>query len=620
MQRVCDERVEAVGPPGFEIMPLLSSNAHELLVALLTAAVIIAGLVLGKAILLPLAIAVVLAFILNPIVNAGVKRGAPRRLMIVGVVFAVLGFLGLGVFGLSQQLSDLARTVTENQTNIAAKIDSAGDAIGLPHLSRTVFSSAAPIEGSPAGDGDPDASAAMSMRSQWNVVSQAIEPLVQFGLVILFTTFILFQSHDVRDRIARIAGTQNLSRTTAALGDAASKLSKVFLAQAALNVATGVVTTLGLWAIGVPNPVVWGVLAAAMRYVPFVGTIITVLPPVILAAAIEPTWSTALIALALLVTIEFVVGHLLEPIVLGRSAGLTPLAMLCAAGFWAMVWGAPGLILAVPLTIVIVVLGRYVAGLEFANVLLSDEPALNPAEQFYHRLLANDAMAALELLDAPSIDETDSDVADQIILPALQFGAMDLEDGKIDKDRAQQITLAFDEILADDVPSDAAELEVLSESVAIIAARSVFDTSAVHYLRNRFTERFGSTPVVSSSAVGLTAIGQLPTLADVDLIKFVVLVSIGTSDSGYVPLLIKRIRQRVPGADIVVFDVGKTSRDPKIENGNFERLSFASTTRELLQRVPQDSSSGDVEPTALPSVDPTAITVWPKQGELRHAT
>ena len=232
---------------------------------------------------------------------------------------------------------------------------------------------------------------------------------------------------------------RNLSGATAALDDAAGRLSELFLAQALMNIGFGAVVGASLWMIGVPNSLLWGGLAILMRFVPYVGSFIAAIPPILLAVAVDPGWGMAIAVLVIFLIGEPLMGHVIEPLLLGPKAGLSPFAMLASAAFWALVWGPIGLILAAPLTLTMIVVGRHVNGLKFMTVLLGDEPALSPEQQFYHRLLASDALGAAQQLEKASVDKSLIEIGDGIVLPALHLAAADFDRHQFDREQAQSI-------------------------------------------------------------------------------------------------------------------------------------------------------------------------------------
>ena len=222
------------------------------------------------------------------------------------------------------------------------------------------------------------------------IVTPVVEPLSTTAIVLIVSIFILLQREDLRDRMIRLFGASDLHRTTIAMNDAARRLSRYLLTQLAVNAAFGVIIATGLAFIGIPSPVMWGVLGALLRFVPYIGAPLSAVMPLALAAAVDPGWSMLLWTASLYLVVEPVMGQLVEPLVYGHSTGLSPFAVVLAATFWTWLWGPIGLILSTPLTLCLVVLGRHVARLEFLDVLLGDRPALTPVESFYQRMLAGD--------------------------------------------------------------------------------------------------------------------------------------------------------------------------------------------------------------------------------------
>jgi hypothetical protein len=276
-----------------------------------------------------------------------------------------------------------------------------------------------------------------------------LSPLATTALVILFLLFILLSREDLRDRFLRLAGTADLQRSTAALDDAGSRLSRFFLMQTILNAGFGVVITVGLTIIGVPNAVLWGILAGLMRFVPFIGAFIAAFFPVALAAAVDPGWSMVLWTVALFLISEPIAGHIVEPLLYGQHTGLSPVAIVIATLFWTILWGPIGLLLATPLTVCLVVLGKHVAALSFVDVLLGDEAALEPEERFYQRLLAGDATEAADQAEQALKAQPLSAYYDAVPMKALALAQADAAQGKLDREKQMEIRDTFEEIVDD---------------------------------------------------------------------------------------------------------------------------------------------------------------------------
>ena len=222
------------------------------------------------------------------------------------------------------------------------------------------------------------------------MVGPLISPLATAGIVIVFVIFMLLKREDLRDRVIRLVGSRDLPRTTQALDDAARRVGRYLLMQLVVNTTYGIPIGIGLWLIGIPNPILWGMLCTVLRFVPYIGPVIAAFFPLALAIAVDPGWSTLLWAGALFIVVELISNNVIEPWLYGSSTGLSPVAVIAAAVFWTWLWGPIGLLLSTPLTVCLVVLGRHVPQLAFLDVLLGNEPVLSPPEHLYQRLLVGD--------------------------------------------------------------------------------------------------------------------------------------------------------------------------------------------------------------------------------------
>ena len=438
------------------------------------AAAIIAFLHIGREILLPLVIATLLAFILSPVIRRlrglGLWNG-PAVLVTVALAIGVLGVLG---YTLAHQITQLAADLPKYETNLRAKMSALS---GTPVASST-FDRAAetlrdlqeeiakPTPPAPTARAAPPAPKPVpvevrqppptGLESIASLVRPLLSPLATTALVILFLLFILIGREDLRDRFLRLAGTGDLQRSTAALDDAGSRLGRFFLMQTVLNAGFGVVIAVGLTIIGIPNAVVWGILAGLMRYVPFVGGFIAAFFPVALAAAVDPGWSMVLWTAALFLVAEPVAGHVVEPLLYGKHTGLSPVAIVIATIFWTILWGPIGLLLATPLTVCLVVLGKHVEALSFVDILLGDQPALEPEERFYQRLLAGDATEAADQAEEALKSQPLSTYYDAVPMKALALAQADSAQGKLSRQRQLELRDVIDEIVDDlsDHPDD----------------------------------------------------------------------------------------------------------------------------------------------------------------------
>ena len=410
---------------------------------LIVATLIILFLYMGREILEPLVIAALLGFILAPLIrrlrNWGLWR-VPSVILTVLLAMAVLAALGSTIV---IQVAQLAEGLPKYESNLRAKIRALGGGAltssALERASGTLKdlqieisksgASAAPTDGKKPLVVEVRQPEVKGLESIANVVRPLLSPLATTALAVLFLMFILLQREDIRDRFLRLAGTADLQRSTAALDDAAARLSRFFLMQTIINTGFGILIGTGLWLIGVPNAVLWGILAGLMRFVPFVGSIIAAFFPIALAAAVDPGWTMVLLTAALFVVAEPLAGHVIEPVLYGQHTGLSPVAIVVSTLFWALLWGPIGLLLATPLTVCLVVLGRHIDALEFIEVLLGDEPALEPEERFYQRLLADDATEATDQAEKQLKEQTLSAYYDSVPMKALALAQADAARG-----------------------------------------------------------------------------------------------------------------------------------------------------------------------------------------------
>jgi hypothetical protein len=304
------------------------------------------------------------------------------------------------------------------------------------------------------------------------LIAPLLNPLATTGIIIIFVIFILIQREDLRNRI-RLAGSHDLQRTTAALDDAATRLSRLFLAQLMINASFGIIIGIGLWVIGIPSAILWGILAAVLRFVPYIGSAISAAFPLALAIAVDPGWSMLAWTLLLFLSVGPVVSQVIEPLAYGQSTGLSPVAIVVSATFWTALWGPIGLVLATPLTVCLVVLGRHVERLEFLDVIFGDRPALSPSEMFYQRMLAGDPMEAAGKAEEFLKEKSLSSYFDEVALRGLQLAQADAKRGALDQARMTKIRDAVTEFASDLSTQDDSIPDVTSPTMDAEAAAAL---------------------------------------------------------------------------------------------------------------------------------------------------
>ena len=435
------------------------------------AALIIAGLYFGREIFVPVALAVLLSFVLAPFVSRLQSFRLPRVVAVLVVV--ILGFAIIFSLGglMVTQASRLAEALPGYEQTLRNKIETLRGITGggtgtLQRASEVLNDLKTELQSTKAGSPpnttvlqqpsdskpipvevrQPDPGALSTLVA---IIAPLVSPLTTTGIVVIFVIFILMQRQDLRNRFVRLAGSDDIQRTTAALDEAGERLSRLFLTQIAFNAAFGVAIGTGLQVIGVPSAPLWGLVAMILRFVPYIGAFISAIFPLILAAAVGSGWEMLLLTMALFVALELLASQVLEPVIFGHSSGLSPVAIIVAASFWTWLWGPVGLVLATPLTICLVVVGRHVDRLQFLDIMLGDQPALTPSQLVYQRLLAGDPIEAAEqageyLKTAPLENYYDS-----VLTGGLGLAAADNRLGHLDAERLDRITATVRELVAD---------------------------------------------------------------------------------------------------------------------------------------------------------------------------
>jgi predicted PurR-regulated permease PerM len=517
------------------VMPMGTATPPASPAAMAAAIVVVVGaLYLGRDILIPLALAILLSFMLAPVAirlrRLGLGR-IPAVLAMVLLLFVALVSLGAIV---ANQVVHLAENLPRYEWNLRSKIRDLRIAIPsggvvertsemLRDLGQELEEATAPEENE--AKSGPEAEApkpvpvqvqepqAPPLRTLRELGGPLVAPIATAGLVVVFVIFMLLQREDLRDRVIRLLGARDVARATEAMDDAAKRISRYLLMQLVINVLYGIPVGVGLWFLGVPNPVLWALLATVLRFVPYVGPVIAALFPIALSFAAAPGWTLPLLTIALFVTLELFSNNVLEPWLYGSSTGLSPVAVLVAAVFWTTLWGPAGLLLSTPLTVCLVVLGRHVPQLGFFHVLLGDEPALAPELKFYQRLLARDPEEATELADEYLEDESLDKLYEAVIMPALALAEQDRLRGSLDRETVQEIaqdTIGVVEELVEEEPApDEAAAVPDSGAILCIGARNALDDAAAAMLAHLLQRDGRSARPVAHEAVAGRNLAQL---------------------------------------------------------------------------------------------------------------
>lgn len=423
------------------------------------AALIVAVLYVGRDVLIPLAIAILLSFLLSPIVTAMGRLRIHRVaavLLTVTIAFALIGGFGLLV---GTQAAQLARDLPTYQGNIAEKLRDMRDAApsgGVIERLTTMFEALRAEVETPDDDAQASDFPIVEIRqpapTAFEVLREVAAPMVgpigKAGLVIVLVIFVLLEREDLRNRLIRLLGP-NMQLTTEVLDEAGYRVSRYLLMQLVVNVTFGIPLGIGLYLIGIPNAALWAVLAVVLRFIPYLGPVLSAAFPLLLAIAVAPGWNTFLMTLGLILTLELISNNFIEPWLYGASTSISAVAIILAAIFWTTLWGPIGLLLATPLTVCLAVTGRYVPALRFLDVMLGSAPALALHERFYQRLIAGDADENAHIAEDYLADHTLAEFYDDVALPALELAAGDSARGTLTRERRQIATRCALEVIGE---------------------------------------------------------------------------------------------------------------------------------------------------------------------------
>ena len=590
------------------------------LLSLAVAVVVIAALYFAREVLLPITVAVILSFMLAPLVSRFQRWRIPHVAAVLLAVLIAIGIVG-GIAGvIGTQVAGIAADIPQYQATIKRKISAVqgmttGRLRGLTQrldsqMGKTPTQPNAETAAPAVGDApkaqlvqvEPPPTSAMEIAKA--VIEPVLSPLATLFIILIVTIFVLMQREDLRDRMIRLFGSNDLHRTTLALDDAGHRLGRYYLSQLAINAAFGVVVTVGLYVIGVPSAALWGVTSAVLRFVPYIGPVIAAILPAALAAAVAPGWGPLVEVVSLYLVVETITGQFIEPLIFGHLTGLSPAAVVVAAIFWTWLWGPVGLLLSTPLTLCLVVLGRHVKRLEFFDVMLGDRPALTPVENFYQRMLADDPDEAQAQAETLLKDRSLTGYYDEVALKGLQLAANDALRGALTTDKVHAIndsvkaliadlafhedrdphpkdraaaraeaTLAEREVPIPDAPKDdAPDRGALAPNwrgaapVLCVAGKGPLDEAASAMLAQLLGKHGLGTRVEAYGAASRQAVGQL----DVSGVAMVCIsyLEISGSPSG-LHYLVRRLRARLPEAKILVGlwpDDGQDVGDDRIRN------------------------------------------------------
>jgi predicted PurR-regulated permease PerM len=425
-------------------------------------ALVVAGLYWLQAVLIPLALAVLLTFLLSPIVGTLQQRGLGRVPSVLLAVLLALSILGGIGWTLARQLVMLADELPQYSVNIhrrIADLRGAGKGGSVEKVQRVVEGVVDEIQraDTPGVTRPQPVAVVPEAPSLLAHLPNLLHALASAGVVTVLAIFMLIERRELRDRVILLIGYRRMTATTRALDEAGARISRYLLVQSIINGAFGVAVGLGLFLIGVPYAATWGALAAALRFIPYLGALVALLLPLAVSLAVFPGWLEPALVVGLVLVLEVVTGSVLEPWLYGQSAGVSQVALLIALIFWTWLWGPVGLLMATPLTVCLIVLAKHLPALGFLVVLMGDRPVIEARARYYQRLLARDQDEAIDIVEAyvatPGNRET---VYDAVLLPALSYARQDRDRGLLSEDAVRFVGEAIRDsldALAHDVPA-----------------------------------------------------------------------------------------------------------------------------------------------------------------------
>jgi len=617
--------------------------------ALLCGVAVLVGLWFARDILLPFALGILLSFLLAPVVGWVEKCKCPRILAVLIVV--AISFTGVGLLSsvIGYELYDLAKRLPEYKSNIIHKVDTfRGDGNGVFSKMADAFAEVQ-SETSKPRDAGPDEEPGMSgtpvdfaadevpARTEGakvelaeparvevvnplsfneivgSVFGPVLRPLGTAAIVLVFVVFMLIQREDLRNRLIHLVGSPRLNVTTQAMDDAAHRVSRYLVMQLIINTLFGLIIGIGLYFIDVPNPLLWGVMAGILRFVPFLGPWIAASVPVALSLAVFDGWNRPILVLGLFVINELISNNVLEPWLYGASTGISSLGILVSAVFWTWLWGPVGLVMATPLTVCLMVVGRHVPQIGFVNKLLSTQEILPPQDRFYQRLLALDPEEAIEVAEDFLKDHSLEALYDSVLLPALSLAEQDRHHGDLEEPKERLIIDTLRELVddlgaraqraaaaagdasggANTTPVPASDLPVLC-----LPARDEADEIVGMMLAQLLEARGVTTELVSSKIL----VGEMLTQVAEQGTRVVCISALPPFATTHARYLCKRLRPKFPELQIVVglWTVSASSKTTQEWLAALNVRDFVNTLADAADQIARLASHHRVMPVVTP--------------------
>ena len=554
-------------------------------------ALITAFLYWARAVLVPFALAMFFAFILAPAVSYLQRHGLSRLPAVFVVVLLAYSFVGGVGYFVGNQLAGLVVRLPEYKGVISAKVESisSGQSGGWMKLLRQTMDDVARgamgdehmVDKASESDGAGDVIRGATpekpvftkpVGSDWSgfadYAGSAAEGLASAVLASVLVIFMLAQRENLRNRLVRLIGHGQVIITTRAIDEGARRVSRYLLMQLIVNACFGTVLTLALFTLSFFAPeaadgetlrryaILWGFICGTMRFIPYIGTWAGGLMLFAFTVATVHGWALPITSFILFVVFETISANAVEPLLLGQSTGISPLALILSAAFWAWLWGPVGLLLSTPLTVVLVVIGKYVPAMHFLEVMLGDEPVLRPHVVFYQRIVAKDQDEAIDLVEAHLKDHSIEQTYEDLILPALLLARQDRARGELDAETSRELYRSIRDVIEEFAPPPAEADQEVAEPAVVLGcpASDEVDELALVMLANLLRSRARSIEIVSSKALTAEALAKVGETCP----AVVVVASVAPGELAPARYLCKRIKAQCPTMKIVVCRWGKT--------------------------------------------------------------
>lgn len=561
-------------------------------------------LYLGAGIIVPLVLAILLAFALTPLVTWLSRRAhLPDALaVIVAVILALAMLVGLAYVA-GTQIVNLAQELPGYQQTIMSKIGGLQAQFGNNSLLDQINSTIASVTAQTSGfaDGEvrrPGAPIPVTISNAigpigivGSMLGSIVAPVAMVAIVTVFLIFLLLGRADMQDRFIRLVSGGRYSQTNMAIADASHRVGRYLLIQLGVNITYGVIFGAGLWLIGVPSAILWGLLIILFRYIPFVGALIIATVPALLAFAVDPGWNMLILTVGLFLILDLTTANVIEPRLYGSSTGVSPIAILLSAMFWATLWGPVGLILATPMTVCLVVVGRHLPQLRFFETLLGSEPVLSPAERLYQRMLKGDAEDAIDLSEDYIEEHGTERFLNTVMMPALLLANREMSDRPEALPQRRQLVSSFEGVLEE--LSNAPHAE--SSKLLLIGGKSEIDECAAGLLAFRLAQDEVASSVLPPFAIRQEGIGRL----DLDGVDTVVLVFMDEDIRAQTRYVTRRLLRMAPDLHIIACLLSEFSDTATAESLHVDvivrSLDEAADAMLLTTARPQDGEDKPVQ-------------------------